>query len=197
MEGYSGEIRIFAGKFEPKDWMFCRGQSLHVNKHLNLFSLIGTRFGGDGHNFFCLPDFSWRLPVGQGTGTGLSPRMLGHSFGNFSERISWDQIPPHTHTATVSAPTYSGSASQRCFKGFGPGFTDPENRYPGPAPSTAPIYHDTENAGMGAVDIQVTKTGDYKTDVGYTESSSEFGPFQPALALNFIICVEGNWPPRP
>ncbi len=196
MEGYIGEMRIFAGSFAPKHWILCHGQTLSISQYYALFAIIGNQYGGDGRNTFKLPDFGWKVPIGQGKGEGLSPRILGQSVGSILNPIKVKNIPPHTHVTKVYPPVYSGSANQRCYKGFGPGFTDPENRYPGPAPSTAPIYYASESAGMGAVDVQVTKTGDYVTDVKNAGGESVFEPLQPALALNYIICVLGNWPPR-
>ncbi len=37
-----GEIKLFAGNYAPKGWMFCDGQILDIQTHRNLFNLIGT-----------------------------------------------------------------------------------------------------------------------------------------------------------
>lgn len=39
-----------------RDFLPCRGQILPIKNHEALFSLLGNRFGGDGHTTFALPD---------------------------------------------------------------------------------------------------------------------------------------------
>lgn len=62
-----GEIRLFAGNFAPKGFMFCQGQLLSINAHLSLFALLGTTYGGNGSTNFALPDLRGATPVGAGT----------------------------------------------------------------------------------------------------------------------------------
>ena len=54
-EGTIAEIRVFAGDYEPKGWVFCEGQLLRIDRNTALYSLLGTRFGGDGRFDFALP----------------------------------------------------------------------------------------------------------------------------------------------
>ena len=56
MEGFIGEIRIFAGNFAPNWWAFCNGQILPIAQYQALFSLIGNAYGGDGRTTFALPN---------------------------------------------------------------------------------------------------------------------------------------------
>lgn len=44
--------------------MIARGQILSVAQHSALFSVIGTKFGGDGRNTFALPDLQAAAPNG-------------------------------------------------------------------------------------------------------------------------------------
>lgn len=53
---FTGQIRIFAGKFAPLDWKFCDGSLLKISEYPALFSLVGTIYGGDGVATFGLPD---------------------------------------------------------------------------------------------------------------------------------------------
>ena len=55
MEGYIGEIRLFAGNFAPRYWAFCDGQLLDISNNSALFSILGTKYGGDGRTTFALP----------------------------------------------------------------------------------------------------------------------------------------------
>ncbi|WP_249650697.1 phage tail protein [Lysinibacillus sp. D4A3_S15] len=49
---YTGEIRIFAGNYAPRDWAFCDGSTLLIQQHAVLYSVIGNRFGGNGKTDF-------------------------------------------------------------------------------------------------------------------------------------------------
>ncbi|HOB76703.1 MAG TPA: tail fiber protein, partial [Phycisphaerae bacterium] len=82
MDEYLAEIRLFAGMYEPRGWMFCDGRLLSIAQNLALFSLLGTTYGGDGVNTFALPDLRGRVPVGAGAGPGLTPRALGETGGS-------------------------------------------------------------------------------------------------------------------
>ena len=56
--GTVGEIRLFAGDFEPPQWRFCDGKTLETRKYMSLFSVIGTKYGGDGQVNFQLPNLA-------------------------------------------------------------------------------------------------------------------------------------------
>ena len=55
-EPLMGTIRMFAGTFAPKGYALCNGQLLSISEHRALFSITGTRYGGDGKATFALPD---------------------------------------------------------------------------------------------------------------------------------------------
>ncbi len=57
-EGFLGEITIFASSFPPRNHMYCDGQLLPIANYQALFSLLGTKYGGDGRTTFALPNFS-------------------------------------------------------------------------------------------------------------------------------------------
>lgn len=77
-----GEIKIFAGNFEPPGWLFCDGRLLAIREHTALFEILGNTYGGDGRTTFGLPDLRGRAPMGQGAGPGLTNRNLGEEIGN-------------------------------------------------------------------------------------------------------------------
>jgi len=60
---YIGEIRIFATTYIPRGWVPCDGRIMQVAKHTELFSLLGTAYGGDGRQTFALPDLRGRVPI--------------------------------------------------------------------------------------------------------------------------------------
>jgi microcystin-dependent protein len=63
MSHYVGEIRPFARDLPPR-WLPCDGRHLKINSHAPLYSLIRTRYGGDGHTTFALPDLRGRATAG-------------------------------------------------------------------------------------------------------------------------------------
>ena len=61
----TGEIKIFAGSAAPANWVFCQGQTLLISNFPELFSVIGTTYGGDGVFSFNVPDLTEKAPVHQ------------------------------------------------------------------------------------------------------------------------------------
>lgn len=101
---YVGEIRMFAGSFAPAGWMFCDGQLLPISENETLFILIGTTYGGDGQTTFALPDLRGRLPMHQGTGLGLTSRVMSEQFGTETVTLTNSQMPTsHAHTLAANS----------------------------------------------------------------------------------------------
>lgn len=107
-DGMTGEIKLFAGPFEPPGWMFCDGRELEIDDYIGLFSVIGNRFGGDGIRRFRLPDLRGRVVMGAGAGPQLSPRALGQAPGAEAVRLDVAHLPPHRHpvraTTAITVP---------------------------------------------------------------------------------------------
>jgi len=100
---FIGEIRLFAGTYAPQGWLACDGSPQSISEYELLYTLIGTMYGGDGVSTFALPDLRNRLPVGQGTGPSLTPRVMGQTFGVSEVALTQAQMPAHTHTIQASA----------------------------------------------------------------------------------------------
>src|SRR3954471_15863062 len=103
---YIGEIRMFAGNFNPSGWMFCNGQLLPISEYDTLFVLIGTTYGGDGQSTFALPNLQSPVPLQQGTLQGTT-FIIGEQGGVESVTLSTQQIPVHNHAIVGS--TAAGS----------------------------------------------------------------------------------------
>lgn len=95
---YIGEVRMFAGNFAPRGWMFCEGQLLPISEHETLFTLIGTSYGGDGESTFALPDLRGRVPIHQGNGF-----ILAETGGVEEVTLTNSQSPVHSHPALASS----------------------------------------------------------------------------------------------
>ena len=94
--GYAhiGTVEPFAGNFAPRGWMKCEGQLLPIAQYSALFSLLGTIYGGDGRTTFALPDLRGRVPVGAGSGPGLSPLRIGQKIGNENATVATRPVKP-------------------------------------------------------------------------------------------------------
>lgn len=56
MEPIIGQIQLFPYDFVPENWLPCNGAELLVSQYASLFSLINTKFGGNGRTTFALPN---------------------------------------------------------------------------------------------------------------------------------------------
>jgi microcystin-dependent protein len=56
METYLSQIIYMPFSWATTQTVPCRGQILDVKNNEALFSLLGNRWGGDGHSTFALPD---------------------------------------------------------------------------------------------------------------------------------------------
>lgn len=92
-EDVIGVVKIFAGMTPPKGWKFCDGSLLLISDCPDLYSVIGTIYGGDGTKTFALPDLRGRVPVGSGKGSGLTHRSLGQIFGSETVVIDVNNLP--------------------------------------------------------------------------------------------------------
>lgn len=167
---YLSEIIMFAGTFAPMHWSFCDGQQLAVSTNQALYSLLGTTFGGDGRVSFALPEMRGRAPVGQGSGPGLTHRALGQKFGTQFETLTESQIPSHTHSFRASSePANLG---------------DPSFAVLGAAEQFAPETESGSIVPMSAAAVSSVGQSDRHLNVA------------PSLAVNFVICMAGVYPPR-
>ena len=177
---FLGEIRIFAGNFNPRGWAFCRGQLLPISQNDALYALLGTTFGGDGINTFGLPDTQGRAVIGQGTGPGLSSYVVGQMSGTESVTLNTNQLPAHNHVLNawnVDATTQTPGTSVA--------LSNPLNAHTG---ESSLFYLNTNGGSATAVfpsDSILSSGGNQPHD-----------NMAPSLVLNYIIALEGIFPSR-
>jgi microcystin-dependent protein len=209
---------MFAGSTIPTGWLSCDGAAVDRTTYADLFTAIGVTFGaGDGSTTFNLPDTRSRMPIGAGTGTGLTNRALGTSGGGESKTINSANLPTHTHAIDHDHPaTSSGTESAdhshggttadinqnhvhaigiRFFGyaggGFGGFFAD--GSFPAQYNTGTVSSGHTHNFGTGGR----SAAHSHSTDLGNFTGSSGNGGFannpldviNPFLAFNFIIKV--------
>ena len=169
---FLAEIRLFTGNYVPTGWAACEGQILPISQNTALFALLGTQYGGDGKSTFALPNLRQRAPMGVGHGDGLSERFQGEAGGQASVTLGAAQMPAHGHAmqASGSAATTTSPNGNTLAVSVSP--TPP---YIGPAP-----LHPMGSAVMG----------------GAGGGGQAHNNVQPYLELNFIIALQGIFPPR-
>ncbi|MEM7116763.1 MAG: tail fiber protein [Chloroflexota bacterium] len=100
---FIGEIRMFAGTYAPVGWAICDGRIINVSDNDALFSLLGTKYGGNGRTTFGLPDLRGRLPMHFGQGPGRTNRPIGQQIGSETATIAnVSQLPAHSHNIPAS-----------------------------------------------------------------------------------------------
>lgn len=110
MDAFIGVILPFVGDYSPEDWHLCDGALLPVNQYHALFSIIGTKYGGDGVNKFALPNLQGRIIVGYGVSpdSGKSYPM-GTRGGAETVQLGVTNLPSHNHAAVFTGSDSSGT----------------------------------------------------------------------------------------
>lgn len=176
MENYIGEIRLFGGSYAPQGWALCNGQQLPIAGNDALYSLLGTTYGGNGTTTFGLPDFQGRLPIGQGTGTGLTARALGQKGGTETVTLDQTMIPSHNHTLNVS--TAAGTTS-----------TPGSNMVLATSASGSGFYDNNDQTPS----VKIFSPHACSTEGG----NSPHDNIMPSTCVSFIIATQGLYPNKP
>lgn len=180
METFVGQIIMVGFSFAPQGFALCNGQTLSISSYSSLYSLIGSNYGGNGVSTMGLPDLRGRIPMGMGNGSGLSNRNLGDEGGVENITISISQLPSHGHG--LSGVTLTPGAS-------GKGVTvsnTPDGNYLGNSQSVD-LYSNSAASGSIAGLSGTTDTE------GSGQSISNLQPF---TVVNFLIALDGTYPPR-
>ena len=181
MDGTIGEIRLFAGNFAPRNWAYCQGQLMPISGNEALFSVVGTSYGGDGRTTFSLPDLRGRVPVGTGSGPGLTYRALGQMTGAETTTLAVTNLPAHNHpvTVNVSIPASGDEGDSE----------EPGGNVMAVAEEGTP-YQTSPDGSTTMAAPTVTATA------GNTGGGTPANNMQPSLGLNYIICLYGVYPSR-
>jgi microcystin-dependent protein len=159
---------MFAGNFAPSGWALCQGQQMDISQNEALYNLIGTTYGGDGQQFFNLPDLQGRASVHAGSGPGLQTYVIGQAGGSETVTLTQQQIPAHNHQMGASA--------------------DPANQITGSQgvvaspPSLAMYYGAAPDSALNTATLQ---------PVGGNQPHNNM---QPYLVVSFILSLFGIYP---
>ena len=169
---FVAEIRIVGFNFAPRGWAFCNGQLIPISQNTALFSLLGTTYGGNGVSNFALPNMQGSAPMQWGQGPGLTDRFIGEQSGSETETLLQSEMPAHNHTWSAR-PT---------------GAIPPQSSPVGlaQARSNSRPYNPTAVANSPMNPLMLGATG----------NNLPHNNMMPYLTLNFIIAMQGVFPPR-
>lgn len=170
---FVGEIQLFGFNFAPIGWALCDGSTLQIRQYTALYSLIGTTYGGNGTTTFQLPNLMARAACSQGSGPGLTPRLLGQTFGDSQVALTQSNMPAHTHAMTLFEQT------------------DSSKRVGMPAANYGVLSPGNTSAFVGNTNPNV---GFSPNTIGPSGGNSPHENRQPYLALNFCIALQGQFP---
>jgi len=148
--------------------MFCDGQVLPIDEYETLYQLIGTAYGGNGQSTFALPDMRGRVPIHQGTGSGLSTYVLAEALGVETVTLTVTTTPAHTHNLLA----YNTIANT----------PNPGNNLLALSSQVSMFFGDPPNAAMNANTV---------TTIGGSQPHDNIMPF---LCVSFIISLFGIYP---
>jgi len=174
-DGFIGEVTILPYTFAPRGWTPCDGQLLPISQNSIVFAVIGGIYGGDSRVTFGVPDLTNRVPMGAGTGPGLSPKFLGYFGGQDTVALSMNEYPAHNHN--IINVHYDPAET-----------STPQNSYIG---------------RMGGNKFYKAKSDNISTYVQMNPSSLATAGLsvahenrQPFLAMQFCLCIDGTFPSR-
>jgi microcystin-dependent protein len=216
MEGYIGEVRMFAGTYAPMGWMFCDGRRLNKGQYSSLFNIINYLYGKTGEDFH-LPDMQGRVPIGFSKDLAIAAKI-----GSGEQRINVNNLP--SVAASVEIKTINAKAKGSISADLKASIAIPCNNSVAmsekPADNylaisnaesvggAATMYNSTANDTMKPfnvaiplkidADLPVVLNGSFNVNVNIgSNNPAPISVIQPSIGMNFIICVEGMYPPTP
>jgi microcystin-dependent protein len=200
-DGYIGSVCWTAATYCPPNFARANGLVLEIISNQALYSLIGTRFGGDGRTTFALPDLRGRTIAGAGQGENIPAVASGQSYGKETVTLTAANLPAHTHNWTLGPGQITGTLKGTATEGNS---TSPDNRVPaarpstGPNPKKMPLYGTSTNASLnsGAATVSTNPATSRTEKTGQTSPKAIpiRPPQQPLLAC---IATRGVFPVPP
>lgn len=138
-----GEMILWSGSAAPDDsrLLLCDGSLVSNDDYPDLWTIIGTSFGGSGAMAFALPDMRGKVAIGQST-------THGYATSGGAETVTLDvsEMPSHDHADTGHVHALAGELLGAAFF---PGELPVD--VPGPGEFTLPgSANITSTGGSGA-----------------------------------------------
>lgn len=207
-QAYLGTLFTTLGHWCPVGSVQAEGQLYSINNFVDLYSIIGTTYGGDGRTTFAIPDMRGRTQVGAGQGDGLTPKILGQKGGSEQVSMTIAQMPPHTHSGEVTTTvdmevvtstdgsTHAIPQEEDMLATRQQGFIiyKPYTR------GTPPIDVTSLNSlnipkGSNQGDVVVGETGGYPDADGNKADPIKLRPS--SLVVRYCFVIKGPYPSRP
>ncbi|GAB2174864.1 phage tail protein [Dongia sp. agr-C8] len=166
-----GQIMPTAFNIVPRGWARCDGSLLGIQQNQALFSLFGTRFGGDGVQTFGLPDLRGRGVLG-----AASAAVMGAQNGTTTVTLTSAQVPAHAHALLGSTTAGTGRGASPADHVFGVNKSAGDQKIFG-------------GAG-GEVALAVG------TNVVPNAGDQPHNNMQPYLVINYLVALQGTYPSR-
>ncbi|QTL33858.1 phage tail protein [Pseudoalteromonas viridis] len=180
VEAYLGDMMPFAGDFTVEGYGPCDNTLISINQNQALYTILGTRYGGDGRTTFALPDLRGRNPIRYGAGPGLAQYMPGQMGGLEQTVLSQSNLPAHTHYGTLTIAKNDGNA------------TEPE-----PDKGLIASGYDMFFNPSAFEEAKLTQIqGIIANKSNLPERPSSVNVRNPYLAVGWQICVLGAYPRR-
>lgn len=184
MDELIGVIKIFAGNFAPRGYMLCQGQILSIAQNQALFAILGTTYGGNGTTNFALPNLQGVVPIGQGNSRSGQNYALGQTAGTETTTILTSNMPPHVHTGPSKISVSSANSTD----------STPADGASIAVPGSIVSREFSPTLGFATSTPSVNLNSNVTT--APAGSGLPINNMQPYLAINYIICVAGEFPSR-
>lgn len=193
-DAFIGEIRMFPYGYAPIGWFACNGQRMVLQQYQALYSLLGSRFGGDNQTYFNLPNLNGRIPVD----TGVSPTtgtqfVFAQAIGQETVTLAYAQAPSHNHTFTTKLSGAS-TAGMTGVAGMTPPNVGTSLLSRGMTSAAKPIsaYDVPPSSNETGLGVKVSPA------YGNAQLGTDPHPnLQPYLVMGYYICNEGEYPVNP
>ncbi len=173
-----GELKWTCRKTDHNGWLVCDGRALQKKMFMELFNVIGTNFGGDLENYFCLPDARSKVIGAIGSNDQYNHPM-GNIIGSETHQLSSDELAAHFHTGIT---TSNGLHNHTGATGYG-GDTE-----------TVSFGDGSVVSGSGVHNHYIDYGGDHAHGLvtDYTGSNVPFNIMQPTLFIGNVIIYAGR-----
>lgn len=192
-EYYIGDILMFGAGWVPVDFMPCDGRQLLINGHQELFSLIGTTYGGDGRTRFALPDMRGRTVFGYSPEHPTEP--MGTTGGSENVHLTDANLPNHNHNADTDFTFWQDASTDDANVGTPvPGVVLAKPTVPG-LDTSFKMYSAVQTSANVTMHPLVVEAN-ASVAVSEAGESAPINNMQPYLAIGYFICVNGAFPSR-
>lgn len=206
MDVFLGFIAAFGFKFAPRNWSPCAGQLMAISQNTALFSLLSDFYGGDSRTVYGLPELRGRAPIGYGQSPGLPAFPIGLKYGTIQTALSVDELPQHTHNATVmggggtpatgslKASTVDANHGQPVAGDYIACISAGRGVYTNSFAS--PDVVGSKLVDIAGLTVQGGGGGTPSVTNSMTGQGEAFSIMQPILAINYCIATQGIYPPQ-